>query len=888
MRDDIVPFPDPGAPITTARKRRTLFIVKLRQFLSRYGTSPCSIGLCRLLHVGGSFGWTYNARQHRMSLLEYESQILADIYAEDGLLLTAKGLGAEKILLKLLEIFCDPGVLVLVVNATPEEEDYFIQELEMTKAALQGLPTVVNNEYSSKERESLYLSGGVLFITSRILVVDMLRNQIPTHLIHGIIVNHAHKVTDESTEAFILRLYREKNKTGFIKAFSDSAQAFTSGFFQIERTMKNLFVRKLYLWPRFQALVSSSLEKHKPEAIELHQKMTPNMMAVQQAILDVMSICLQELKKSNRTLDGDQLTIENGIGKAFDRIIRLQLDPIWHQLSFKSRQLVADLKTLRQLLLFLTQYDCVTFYSHLEFLRSSETSSGWKTSWMLLDAAQPVFACAKTRVFGPSANKGEPKAKKGKPSEGESSFPEANPKWQLLADVLAEIEKENAKRNPSERPSVLVVADDDYACKQLREYLTLGSKKFLETMFDKLVGTSPTASKSDQSKQKQTKRQSKKGKEKATNEDKKDVGEIYGQSAVILLPLHNPFLLVRALNEHAPQYVVLYNPDMEFVRQLEVYKAGRPGAPLRVYFLLYEMSVEEQKYLTALRKESEAFEQLIKDKSRMVVPEDQDGKTGLATNLVRDMSSAALVGSSTRKGGSQSAANVESTVIVDMREFRSALPSIIYRRGMNVEPITLEVGDYILTPEMCVERKSVSDLISSLASGRLYNQVVSMTRYYKRAVLLIEFDAARSFSLQSRSSIGSEISSISLTSKLVLLTLHFPTLKILWCQSPHATAELFEVLKEKQAQPDASLAASVGASDGSSVQSETKTYNPGPVDLLLKLPGINFKNYRYVMNRVSNVAELSQMSLKQLAQVLDNESNAKQLWHFFNDKPSRK
>ena len=72
-------------------------------------------------------------------------------------------------------------------------------------------------------------------------------------------------------------------------------------------------------------------------------------------------------------------------------------------------------------------------------------------------------------------------------SEGESSFPEANPKWQLLADVLAEIEKENAKRNrneeilfqqygmylffslASERPSVLVVADDDYACKQLRE-----------------------------------------------------------------------------------------------------------------------------------------------------------------------------------------------------------------------------------------------------------------------------------------------------------------------------------------------------------------------------------------------------------------------------------
>ena len=30
-----------------------------------------------------------------------------------------------------------------------------------------------------------------------------------------------------------------------------------------------------------------------------------------------------------------------------------------------------------------------------------------------------------------------------------------------------------------------------------------------------------------------------------------------------------------------------------------------------------------------------------------------------------------------------------------------------------------KVGDYILTPDICVERKSISDLIGSLNSGRL-------------------------------------------------------------------------------------------------------------------------------------------------------------------------
>lgn len=60
----------------------------------------------------------------------------------------------------------------------------------------------------------------------------------------------------------------------------------------------------------------------------------------------------------------------------------------------------------------------------------------------------------------------------------------------------------------------------------------------------------------------------------------------------------------------------------------------------------------------------------------------------------------------------------------------------------------VQVGDYILTPDICVERKSVSDLIGSLNNGRLYNQCVSMCRYYERPVLLIEFDPNKPFALQ--------------------------------------------------------------------------------------------------------------------------------------------
>ena len=42
-------------------------------------------------------------------------------------------------------------------------------------------------------RASIYLEGGVLFITTRILVVDMLVERIPVHLVSGILVYRAHK-----------------------------------------------------------------------------------------------------------------------------------------------------------------------------------------------------------------------------------------------------------------------------------------------------------------------------------------------------------------------------------------------------------------------------------------------------------------------------------------------------------------------------------------------------------------------------------------------------------------------------------------------------------------------------------------------------------------------
>ena len=73
----------------------------------------------------------------------------------------------------------------------------------------------------------------------------------------------------------------------------------------------------------------------------------------------------------------------------------------------------------------------------------------------------------------------------------------------------------------------------------------------------------------------------------------------------------------------------------------------------------------------------------------MVIP---DGKNEDCLSLAIQSDADADAGeTSTRKGGLSEEPETFSTVIVDMREFRSELPAILYTRGIKVEPITLQV-----------------------------------------------------------------------------------------------------------------------------------------------------------------------------------------------------
>ena len=1121
-------------------------------------------------------------------------------------------------------------------------------------------PPEVTAEYGASERAALYLRGGPLFVTTRIAAVDLLTDRLPASRVAGLVVANGHRVTDESGEAFVVRLFRSGNRRGFVRALTDRPGDLSRGFHGLERAMKALMVRHLNLWPRFHLGVRSNLDLHAPEVIELRQPLTPAVRRIQEAIVEVMDACMQELRRS-RHVDTSELTLEAGLFKSFDRVLQRQLDPVWHMVTRKLKQIVYDLRTLRDVATYLLRYDAVTFLRYLETLRQAE---GRECMWLFTDAAHTIFEQAKRRVYtlrrnGPrvgtaaEGGAGDPKGggvggsgvmpaaeaavgeKKRPPTAAaaaagniqtsargsagdagggasgvggcvadddvdivkEVAAPapmapatelhavlEPMPKWTLLEEIVEEVrvEKERLRarmesemggegagggKRPGSRGEqgegrsrvlsvggegtgdaddpvvdltrdealggddgspvshplrsvnageggaytptlkerygqgpLLVVAKDEATAAQLSELLCLGGDRVMERKWQRYLlgrrvsgggsggsaslrraarrgrgggggggrgrggggatarpmsrmdrmraammgedvpsGPSPLSSGGGfggshretgggrvggrgrssgrgrgegggggrgeglagggtsaehaaiAAAANQLSREARRcalsgaaaerkmaaaaglkqvagdldpagpplpgpaappvGKRRKTtvgaatvgggtapslpphapasscpsDEDVIITGEVRGDRGGSDAELTEVFaadlLAARGIYVHAlsdrgavlatlrPSFIVVYDPDAAFIREVEVHKACSPGAPLRVYFLVHDTSLEEQRYLSAVRHETESFDRLIRAKQHMAMPAEQEGRIGgglviaggeggggsggpgapvlpLPQLAPRVDPSREVQALNTRRAGGQLSVPTKLHLVVDVREFMSSLPSILHQSGFKLLPVTLEVGDFVLSPSMCVERKSVPDLIGSLQSGRLYNQAEAMCKHYKMPILLIEFEREKAFGLQSLGDMGSDISVTSLQSRLVLLMMAFPRLRIIWSRSLHATAEMFAAFKIAEPEPVVEQAAAVGvpqSSDGAgALPAPEEPFNQPAIDFLRRLPGINEANYRRVMDSMECLADLAELSQERLASILGDARQAKTLHEFLH------
>ncbi|RWS25727.1 DNA repair endonuclease XPF-like protein, partial [Leptotrombidium deliense] len=555
-----------------------------------------------------------------LSLLEFQKEMFDDVFNSDCLLIASKGLGLHSLLLNVIEAYNSGKNLVLVIGASQDLEEFIVSHFR--RKMCKRMPRIVNSDCGTNERSKLYEIGGTLLITSRILVVDMLLKRIPIPEITGIIVCKADLIVDSCQEAFILRLFRMHNKTGFIKGLSQNPMGFTQGFAKLDRVMRHLFVRDLFLWPRFHASISASFDSRtKPEVIEIRLPLTQEMKTIQFALMDLISMCLKEMVRSNVALlsDMEGMTAENAISPGFNRMIRLRFDPVWHQLSSKTKRFISDINLLRELLFLLTNEDCVSFYATLNAIRRNVKLGMDISDWLFWDPTQHLFRAAKERLFNVETNT-------------EKAVLEVNQKWLSFVEVINEIKAEVNHETLTDDVNVVVIVEEERTIKKLQEVLDKGVDCLLNEIYQrnqKTIAETPNEISVNDVKRSSKLDESITLTQIVRNFDYKE--ELFKKQGSFNIHYHclydGPLKLEQILREFKPWFFILYDPLMETVRQLEVYQALKCSPEKsKVYFFLYDKSAEEQKYLTSLRKEKSAFEQLIKDKASMVIPVERDGK----------------------------------------------------------------------------------------------------------------------------------------------------------------------------------------------------------------------------------------------------------------------
>ncbi|KAL2198705.1 hypothetical protein P885DRAFT_33175 [Corynascus similis CBS 632.67] len=923
--------------------------------------------------------------------LVYQQKLFEELRKEDELVVLARGLGLMRLVTNLLHSYDAAGSNLIVIVGADDRENAWIGEALAEHAAISMSPrarglTVVNTDFTSvAAREKMYAAGGIFSITSRILVVDMLTGLLNPETITGLLVLHADRVVATSLEAFILRIYRQKNKVGFLKAFSDNPDPFTTGFSPLATMMRNLFLRKVSLWPRFHVHVAEALEgKKKAEVIELEVPMTDAMRDIQNAVMECVEISIQELKRSNTGLEMDDWNLDSALLKNFDVIIRRQLDPNWHRVSWKTKQIVNDLTVLRGMLQSILALDAVSFLQQLDTIHAAHSPAPGSTRqtqspWLFLDAAQTIFETARRRVYASSQRAGPDTTN----IDTLRPVLEEQPKWAVLAEVLEEIDRdlyfEPAVRDDS-NGTILIMCSDTNTCRQLRDYLqTMHVKPRIEkkveefhdpeedkpsaafmmrrklrnylkwkrefaqvnaNLFSEVQkavagAVDPRLAKSRASANKRrrirgggtvgagpgrldngsiaqyfekpnevaelmaevqiTEEETKQKEDVVADplEDMDDYYQLYEMQDLVVIHAYDGDLDEHVLEEIKPKYIIMYEPDAAFIRRVEVYRSSHNDRNVRVYFLYYGGSVEEQRYLSTVRREKDAFTKLIKERASMslVITTDAHG--------VEDPQEAFLRTINTRiAGGGKLAATAQPPrVVVDVREFRSSLPSLLHGRSMIIVPCMLTVGDYILSPHVCVERKSVSDLISSFKDGRLFAQCEAMFAHYRSPMLLIEFDQNKSFTLEPFADLSGSLASISaanagandLQSKIVLLTLAFPQLRIIWSSSPYETAEIFERLKAQEDEPDPIAAVQAGLNregagdDGDAQRGGQQMFNVVPQEMLATVPGVTHQNIFGLMRQAENIMEVANMTAEELTPLVGREAAGKISGFFTKD-----
>jgi DNA excision repair protein ERCC-4 len=200
-------------------------------------------------------------------------------------------------------------------------------------------------------------------------------------------------------------------------------------------------------------------------------------------------------------------------------------------------------------------------------------------------------------------------------------------------------------------------------------------------------------------------------------------------------------------------------------------------------------------------------------------------------------------------------------IVVDEREKNSQIPDLLKNMGVFVDYKQLSVGDYIVSSETVIERKTIYDLINSVYDGRLFVQCSDLINHYSKPLLIIEGNIA---DLDSREKMDPNskliVDKIRIAyDTLIKIALDFKV-PILYTPSIYYTAELLIHLASNRIKDK---------NDGPLLK-KIKKSNPFYIQqlyVLTSLPGIGTKLATRLLDKFQSPKNVLNASIAELARI---------------------
>jgi ERCC4-related helicase len=178
----------------------------------------------------------------------------------------------------------------------------------------------------------------------------------------------------------------------------------------------------------------------------------------------------------------------------------------------------------------------------------------------------------------------------------------------------------------------------------------------------------------------------------------------------------------------ATDLVVFFEPIPSEIRSIQ--RKGRTGRKHagRVVILMAKGSKDEAYHWSSNRRERQMITTMKNLDVNLDSPEKDKPESEGQTKLM-DFSGARI----------SNCEVPEVKVYADRREIRSHVVHSLEKLGVEVILRTLQVGDYVVSDRVGIERKAAEDFLSTFLDGRdLFSQISDLARAYRRPLLIIE------------------------------------------------------------------------------------------------------------------------------------------------------